>query len=54
VLLQGPFFYLALLHGNLYLVHTTDVATFDPIVSEGETLNDGAYHRVRIELGADG
>ena len=51
VLLQGPFFYLALLHGNLYLVHTTDVTAFVPMVSEGQTLNDGAYHTVKIELG---
>ncbi|XP_078373908.1 laminin subunit alpha-like [Oculina patagonica] len=52
---EGPFFYVALLHGNIYLVHTTDVSTaFTPIVSEGETLNDGAYHTVKIELRAVG
>lgn len=55
VLFQGPFFYVALLHGNIYLVHTTDVRTaFAPILSQGETLNDGAYHTVKIELGAVG
>ena len=55
MLLQGSFFYVALFHGNIYLVHSTDLrTTLIPIVSEGETLNDGAYHTVKIELGPAG
>lgn len=54
VFLQGPVFYLALFHGNLYLVYAEDLSMFVPIVSQDETLNDGAYHTVRIEFGAVG
>lgn len=55
LLFQGPFFYLALFHGNLYLVYSANLTTkFVPVISSGETLNDGAYHAVKIELGSSG
>ncbi|KAK3731434.1 hypothetical protein QZH41_013619, partial [Actinostola sp. cb2023] len=44
------FFYLALFHGNLYLVHTNTPKTAEPSSTSGETLNDGAYHTVNIEV----
>ena len=50
-LFQGPFVYLAIFHGNLYVVISSNLTTsFSPIMSVGETLNDGAYHNVRIEF----
>lgn len=55
LLFQGPVFYLALFHGNLYLVYSANLTTpFVPVISSGETLNDGAYHTVKIELGGSG
>lgn len=52
---EGPVFYLALFHGNLYLVYRANLTTpFVPVISSGETLNDGAYHTVKIELGGSG
>lgn len=51
---EGPWFYLALFHGNIYLVHATDLEKLVATVSKGETLNDGAYHTVKIELGVPG
>ena len=50
-LFQGPFVYLAIFHGNLYVVISSNLTTsFPPIMSVGETLNDGAYHNVRLEF----
>ncbi|XP_068694373.1 laminin subunit beta-1-like isoform X2 [Montipora foliosa] len=51
---EGPFFYMALFHGNLYVLYSSNLMTsFVPIVSSEETLNDGAYHYVTIEFGID-
>lgn len=50
---EGPFVYVAIFHGNLYVLISSNLTTsFSPIMSVGETLNDGAYHNVRIEFGS--
>ncbi|CAB4043946.1 Hypothetical predicted protein, partial [Paramuricea clavata] len=47
---ENVHFYLALFHGNLFLVYANGSSNQLPFQTREETLNDGAYHTVTIDL----